>query len=289
MPTKRSKQSILPSQKRPPVPMELHRPLPDCDGPKLNVFEHHKEAVQFVELLSAETPGEDGHVFEVVIRSKRYALKMFNFYEPPDDLDDLDQLGLSREAYISELDPFYAECRAYGCIEKNQLNGQVAVQCHGYMAVSAERETELMALPFDIDEWNRPAEEYELPEAKRQPFRAIVKKLVRSRKRLCRVAQMRDDLLALHKIGVYVRDIREDNYVLGKLVDFSLAWTAPHSLLDPNIRSPQLINAEIEGELLDFDRMLQEAGIRTRLKAFSEPHQVGRLRSTVKKPDRFGF
>ena len=141
------------------------------------------------------------------------------------------------------------------------------MECYSYIAIVAERETELVTPPFEIDEWNRPEEEYEWPESQRQPFRVIVEKLVRSRKRLYRVAQIRDDVLALQKIGVYVQDIREDNYVCGKLVDFSLAWTAPHSLLDPTLRMQGFMNAGIKGELLDFDRILQEAGIRTRLKA----------------------
>lgn len=33
-------------------------------------------AIQFVDLLSAETPGVDGHVFETIIESKHYTLKM---------------------------------------------------------------------------------------------------------------------------------------------------------------------------------------------------------------------
>ncbi len=83
------------------------------------------------------------------------------------------------------------------------------------MAVSAEREEDLAA-PFDIDssDWNRPEEEYGWPITARQPFRAIVKELVRSKKRLTRVARMREDLLALHDMKVYVQDIREDNYIV---------------------------------------------------------------------------
>ncbi len=100
---------------------------------------------------------------------------------------------------------------------------------------------------------------------------------------------MRKDLLALHGMGVYVQDIREDNYMNGKLVDFSRSWTDPHIMLDPDIRSQNLIDLEIEGELITFDRMLEEAGIRTRIKASSRPSETGRLRSNIKKPDRFGF
>ena len=198
---------------------------------------------------------------------------------------------MSDEQYIAHFDPFYTECRAYGCINDNKQNGQIAVHCHGFLGISADREEELAAAPFDIDtsDWNRPEEEYDWPITARQPFRAIVKKLVRSKKRLSGIAQMREDLLTLQKIGVYVQDIREDNYVDGKLVDFSRSWTNPHIMLDPNIRSKDLINDEIEGDLLTFDRMLEEAGIRTRLKALAGSNGIGWLRSKIKKPDRYGF
>jgi Kinetochore Sim4 complex subunit FTA2 len=220
-----------------------------------------------------------------------FSLGQFSFFDPPDDDDDLSDIGVSDEQYIAHSDPFYAECRAYGCIERNRQNGAIAVRCYGFMAVSAEREEELAAPPFDVDpgEWNRPEEEYEWPGTARQPFRAIVKELVRSKKRLSRVAQMRDDLLALHEMGIYVQDIHQENYVKGKLVDFSRSWTHPHMMLDPNIRSQSLIDREIEGDLLAFDRMLEEAGVRTRLKALSGSSEPGRLRSKIKKPDRFGF
>jgi len=91
---------------------------------------------------------------------------------------------------------------------------------------------------------------------------------------------MREDLLALHDMGIYVQDIREDNYINGKLVDM---------MLDPRIRSQRLIDSDIEGDLLTFDRMLEEAGIRTRLKALPGSNETGRLRSKIMKPDRFGF
>lgn len=213
------------------------------------------------------------------------------YFDPPSDADDFAGIGVTDEKYIAHFDPFYAECRAYGCIERNNQNGEIAVRCYGFMAVSPEREEDLTALPFNIDtsEWNRPEQEYDWPNTTRQPFRAIVKELVRSKKRLNRVAQMRKDLLALHDMGVYIQDIREDNYINGKLVYFSRSWTDPHIMLDPKIRSQRLINLEIEGDLLAFDRMLEEAGIRTRMKALSGSKEIGRLRSKVKKPDRFGF
>ena len=100
---------------------------------------------------------------------------------------------------------------------------------------------------------------------------------------------MRKDLLVLQNMGVYVQDISEDNYINGKLVDFSRSWTNPHLMLDSNIRSQSLIDSQIEGDLWTFDRMLEEAGIRARTKASSRPNETGRLRPNIKSPDHFGF
>lgn len=100
---------------------------------------------------------------------------------------------------------------------------------------------------------------------------------------------MREDLCGLHRMGIYVRDIREDNYIDGKLVDFSRSWTKPHSFLDPNIRSQTTINKAIAGEFVEFDRMLRETGIQTQPKAWSRSNETGRLRSKITKPDRLGF
>ncbi len=60
-------------------------------------------------------------------------------------------------------------------------------------------------------------------------------------------------------------------------------------MLDPNVRPQEIIDNDIEGDLLTFDRMLEEAGIRTRKKALPGSNETGGLRSRIKKPDRFGF
>ena len=95
---------------------------------------------------------------------------------------------------------------------------------------------------------------------------------------------MREDLFTLRSMEIYVQDIHEYNYMNGKLVDFSRSWTAPHMMLDTDVRS------EIEGELLSFDRMMEEASIRTRkIARFDETNQIGRLRPQIMEPNRFGF
>jgi serine/threonine protein kinase len=46
------------------------------------------------------------------------------------------------------------------------------------------------------------------------------------------VSHMCNDLEELHKLGILVRDIKIDNYLGGKLVDFSQAWTTPNPSFD---------------------------------------------------------
>lgn len=38
---------------------------------------------------------------------------------------------------------------------------------------------------------------------------------------------MSDDLVTLHDMGLYVQDIRDDNYINGELVDFSHSCVRP--------------------------------------------------------------
>ncbi|MCJ1239953.1 hypothetical protein MMC14_007952, partial [Varicellaria rhodocarpa] len=102
--------------------MNLDEPLPLCDGPKLQPFEYRHAPVKFIRLLNA---GDHGSVFEVLIESNTYALKIFNFYDPREEIG-LADLNIPQELVIAHIDPFYAECRAYGRIEANGRNGNVA-------------------------------------------------------------------------------------------------------------------------------------------------------------------
>lgn len=77
-----------PSRKRSAVSIEINEPLPSCDGPKLGAFQYRSAAIQFIDLLSAESPGGDGHVFEVAIRSKHYALKIVRDTPASDHSED---------------------------------------------------------------------------------------------------------------------------------------------------------------------------------------------------------
>lgn len=67
-----------------------------------------------------------------------------------------------------------------------------------------------------------------------RPVHAIVKDLVTEQDPFGpdQVSDMWEDLQDLHRLGILVRDIKIGNYLGGKLVDFSRAWTVPHPILE---------------------------------------------------------
>jgi hypothetical protein len=53
--------------------------LPPCEGPKLNVFQHHKSRIQWLERLDNEdedVTSSQGYVFRALIRGHEYAVKV---------------------------------------------------------------------------------------------------------------------------------------------------------------------------------------------------------------------
>ena len=137
-------------------------------------------------------------------------------------------------------DPFYNECRAYGRLEEEKLNGKVAVHCYGYLTFPAEIESQLDR-DFQIQGWNRPGKEYEEPVSLRRPIQAIVKKLILEDEPLTDKAadKMLRDLKKMRSKGLYPGDIRLRNYKAGLLVDMSIARTTPHFMFD--IRGPKQV------------------------------------------------
>ena len=101
--------------------------------------------------------------------------KFFDFELQRDGLLDSENDRISDDLLQAHKDPFYNECRAYGRLEEAQLNGKVAIRCHGYLMLPAEIETQLKR-DFKVKYWNRP--DYRKPVALRRPYQAIVKDFV---------------------------------------------------------------------------------------------------------------
>ncbi|KAI4233602.1 MAG: hypothetical protein LQ349_004315 [Xanthoria aureola] len=265
-------------------------PLPQCDGPKLHPFADDKASLEFVRLLSDPTLDADAHVFEVSIGGQSYALKAFKYYSDEEDhwvLDEferdlLSQPGAGNQALLDHLnyyfDPFYNECRAYGKIIEAKLNGEVAVRCHGYLMLSPEHEDELDHR-FGITGWNRPIEEHDKSPSERQPLRAIVKNLVlEDTEWIPRVAnKMLRDLKKMRKLEIYAMDIKPENYKAGLLVDLSLTLTVRHVVfqIKPEFQTRGYKNQV----LVDFDAMIRDQKVKTRIRAFRNAETAKKLRS----------
>lgn len=166
-------------------------------------------------------------------------------------------------------DPFFAECRAYGRIQQAPdrlgIRDQLAVKCHGYIYLGDEDKSRLERMGLDLgtevlDEKLRRA----LDGGGR--VRAIVKDLAPSRtsvtSRNVRAALWR--VRKLNELEIYNRDIRAENFVGGRLVDFGSSWTEPHMIL--NALEPDDIEDSRLEDLVMFDDMIEEEGIKTRPK-----------------------
>ena len=124
-----------------------------------------------------------------------------------------------------QTDPFYNESRAYGRLIECDVNGKVAVRCHGRVAIPAATEEELNR-HFEVYAWDRPEDDVKMPVSQRQPFRAIVKNLDENDRPLNEktLTRMRKDLLKMHRLSVYPQDVRERNHGGVLLLDLSIAF-----------------------------------------------------------------
>lgn len=207
---------------------------------------------------------------------------------------------VSDETLTFHSDPFFAECRAYGKINKyyedmddkarrrhqrirpepgSAKKKQLAVPCYGYITVAAEYE-KMLQKKFDVWEWDR-SEEEELGEIAKRPFRALVKELVTSPVSVLNPRRMLGDLKKLRKLEIFARDIYARNYKAGFLVDFSVAWTAPHWCLE--VLGPYQRKSGTNSELGLFDLMIEEEGIKTSVRATRSWRYCRKLRSWGKQ------
>lgn len=188
-------------------------------------------------------------------------------YPPP--LDQLDHY----------FDPFCNECRACGKLNQVNLNGEVAVRCHGYLMLSAKYEDGLNNR-FGLTGWNRPSEEYDKAPLQRQPLRTIVKDLILDDTDWTpRVAnKMLRDLKKMRQHGVYAMDLKPENYKGGQLGDFSVALTEPHIIfrIKPEFQTQGYKNQDLGA----FDTMMQEQKVKTTIRAFRNADTIKKLRSS---------
>ena len=196
-------------------------------------------------------------------------------------VSELDHVGL--DTLHAQCDPFFNECRAYGKLIESGLNGRVAVRSHGYMTIHYKKVHQLGAR-FHIDDLEEDAELYKWNRVplENQLYRAIVKELVREDVPLthAKVKKMRRDLLKMRASGIYPMDLKLSNYKSSLLVDFSAAITEPHFLFDI---SPEWQNQLTRNtDLVEFDKMIEKANVKTWVKAWNEPYKK-KLRSRTQQ------
>lgn len=155
-----------------------------------------------------------------------------------------------------ECDPFNAECRAYGRL-KETAREDLAAKCFGYILLSPDQELKLAKLVGNSNEWHR------RDAHKGQPLRCIVKEYIEQDSvpfDFQMISRMRQDIQDINKLGIIVFDLREGNYLGGRLVDFSQAHTTPHYALD--LQSTWISNSSVRDlcarDLICFDSMMDE-------------------------------
>lgn len=206
----------------------------------------------------------------------KHQFKFFDLRQERLGFSDEENDEITDEELTGNVDPFFAECRAYGCIENfyreqgpRRKDGDViAVPCYGYLYISAAQEEDLRER-FGIEDWNRSDDN---EEDLRRPIRALVKKLISTKepvnKKERSVRRMCSDLKKLHSIGVHPRDIFARNFRGGLIVDFGRALTEPSCVL--RVLPKWQADAEIQGDFENFDDMIQQLGIKSKVRA--APH-----------------
>jgi len=206
--------------------------------------------------------------------------KFFNIEEERPDISSPWSNQVTDEQLIFHSDPFFAECRAYGRIYERSNGREIVVPCYGYMAIPADPAIERMfSHRFGITDWNRSEEYKHRGEGYRQPFRALVKKFVDSKITLGKPVNMHRNLKTLRAWGIFQRDVFARNYKNGLLVDFSMSWTDPHWML--SVLSLDELTKKKNSELYQFDEMIEDAGIKTRVKAAPNLMYRKKLRKRV--------
>lgn len=152
------------------------------------------------------------------------------------------------------LDPFFAECRAFGRLVEEEKDDQLAVRCYGYALLSESIESRIRE-QFGITDWNRGEGD------EGQRLRAILKSYIWYKTPFGRkkFPALRKNIEKLNNLGIYNMDIRKENYLGGRLFDFSIAITAPHLNLWTKLRFEDQIQADMNYDLECLDFMADQA------------------------------
>ncbi|KAJ8131081.1 hypothetical protein O1611_g2544 [Lasiodiplodia mahajangana] len=263
--------------------------LPPYTGPKLQQFHNPDAKIRWIRRLDEGREGSQGFVFQVEIASKEHALKLFKFTDPKDHRYYW-QSRLRKEMPLSEAifytDPFYAECRAYGRIRdaftSRFVLEQTAVKCYGYLLLTLDK-TEKRWLKDSGVDLEPEVIDSDLHGALGGDLRirAIVKDLERNPKEL-NAKNIRRALRSVYLLNdtlkIYNMDIKADNFIGHRLVDFGSSWTEPHALLNYFQKTAKHIAQSYRlRDKVNFEDMIENAEIPTRLRVIpNSSHQLRR-------------
>ncbi|KAF4960611.1 hypothetical protein FSARC_10425 [Fusarium sarcochroum] len=246
--------------------MPTLKPLPDCEGPKLECFTDDLTTHDF-KVLAYLGSGCHSEVVKAEIDGNIYVIKLFfdTFVHEPNyemcyldegyiiDADEIKPLVPSEKMPQYAIDTlrmhatsFNNECRAYGRL-KELGREHLAIKAHGYLCVYLKGKI--------LDQFNAavreafPDRSYDMqsllyhddPDV---PVMAIVKDWVQDHRlpntsklpretverQMSHLPRMLRNIRQLHKCGIVVRDLKDVQYYDGQLGDLSHAWTIPHIL-----------------------------------------------------------
>jgi hypothetical protein len=101
-----------------------------------------------------------------------------------------------------------------------------------------------------------------------------------------RCSRLLRELKALNSIGVYVTDVKYENYKGRHLVDFSASITEPHLVFREEYRSRSEIMRRKTRNLQKFDRMVKELNIKTTVRAAPDYERIQSLRRAPRAPNK---
>ncbi|KAI0523943.1 kinetochore Sim4 complex subunit FTA2-domain-containing protein [Xylaria bambusicola] len=272
-------------------------PLPPGGGPQLNPFNRDpSDTIKWIRRLDVDREENDGYVFHVAIGSKEYALKIFKFSHPLLNRFYRDlclQSPLPLKEGIWYTDPFYAECRAYGRIqegfESRLVTEQTAVKCYGYLLLDEDDSRWLKKEGIDLDQHLLDPELCEalggdtrvraiVKEFEKSPFKIHARNIRRAWRSVC---------LLNNCLELYNMDIKAENFIGYRLVDFGSSWTEPHKLLDfLEGKRENTAKAFRLKDTVNFKNMIEEENIQTRLKVLAKSEHQLRSKGKPEWADR---
>jgi hypothetical protein len=143
-----------------------------------------------------------------------------------------------------------------------------------------KQEDERLLEKRGIDLWDvGPDNAYRQKMEGKFPARAIVKELIDQYSGVDakNVGKILKNIRCLNGLKIYNRDIRSDNFSHGLLLDFGSAWTEPNCILNALDRGDAEEWKRVD--LVMFDDMVEDEGIRTYVRALPNADYCIKLRS----------